>query len=166
MNRRYFLGTAAVGAIAAAFALPLRPKEAPASQETADKAFEVVKTDAEWRRILTREQYAVLRQEGTEYAHTSPLLHEKRKGVFACAGCDLPLYSSEHKFESGTGWPSFWQALPNAVGTKTDTKFFMRRTEVHCRRCGGHLGHVFDDGPLPTGKRHCINGVALKFVEA
>ena len=165
MKRRYFLGTAAAGAIAAAFAVPFRPDPAPAAQEIADKAFEVVKTEAEWRRILTREQYAVLRQEGTEYAHTSPLLHEKRKGTFACAGCDLPLYSSEHKYDSGTGWPSFWEALPDAVGTKTDSKFLMIRTEVHCSRCGGHLGHVFDDGPPPTGKRHCINGVALKFIE-
>lgn len=166
MNRRYFLGTAAVGAIGAAFALPFKPMPAPASEETAKKAFEVVKSDAEWRRILTRQQYYILREEGTEYAHTSPLLHEKRKGTYACAGCDLPLYSSETKFDSRTGWPSFWQALPDAVGTKTDTKFFMVRTEVHCSRCGGHLGHVFDDGPPPTGKRHCINGVALKFVEA
>ncbi|MEM7424781.1 MAG: peptide-methionine (R)-S-oxide reductase MsrB [Pseudomonadota bacterium] len=166
MNRRWFLGTSAVGLTAVAFALPLRPASAPAGQKTANPAFEVVKTDEEWRRILSAQQYAVLRQEGTEYSFSSPLLHEKRKGHFACAGCELPLYSSKHKYDSGTGWPSFWQALPDAVGTKTDSKFFMTRTEVHCRRCGGHLGHVFDDGPEPTGKRHCINGVALKFVEA
>ena len=108
----------------------------------------------------------MLRQEDTEYPGTSPLLHEKRKGTFNCAGCDLPLYSSETKFESGTGWPSFWEALPNAVGLKVDNSLFMARTEVHCRRCGGHLGHVFDDGPPPTGKRHCINGVALTFKPA
>ena len=166
MNRRLFLGTAAVGAAAAAFAIPLRPDSAPAGQKASADTFEFTRTDDEWRQLLTREQYAVLREEGTEYANSSPLLHEKRKGVFACAGCELPLYSSEHKYDSRTGWPSFWQALPDAVGTKTDTKFFMRRTEVHCRRCGGHLGHVFDDGPPPTGMRHCINGVALKFVEA
>ena len=100
----------------------------------------------------------MLRQEDTEYPGTSPLLHETRKGNFNCAGCDLPLYSSETKFDSGTGWPSFWEALPNAVGLKVDDRLFMTRTEVHCRRCGGHLGHVFDDGPPPTGKRHCING--------
>ncbi|TIO20542.1 peptide-methionine (R)-S-oxide reductase MsrB, partial [Mesorhizobium sp.] len=103
----------------------------------------------------------VLRKEGTEYPGTSPLLNEHRKGIFACAGCDLPLYSSETKFDSGTGWPSFWQEIPNAVGMTVDRSLGMTRTEVHCRRCGGHLGHVFDDGPPPTGLRHCINGVAL-----
>ena len=108
----------------------------------------------------------MLRQEDTEYPGSSPLLHETRKGNFSCAGCDLPLYSSETKFDSGTGWPSFWEALPNAVGLKVDNSLFMARTEVHCRRCGGHLGHVFDDGPPPTGKRHCINGVALTFKPA
>ena len=120
-------------------------------------------TDAEWRQRLTPEQYYVLRKQGTERAGTSPLNYEKRKGTFACAGCDLPLFSSDTKFESGTGWPSFWQPLPNAVGTTTDRSFFMTRTEVHCSRCEGHLGHVFDDGPRPTGLRYCMNGVALKF---
>jgi peptide-methionine (R)-S-oxide reductase len=105
----------------------------------------------------------VLRRHGTERAGTSPLNHEKRKGTFACAGCDLPLFSSATKFESGTGWPSFWQPLENAIGTSVDKAFFMTRTEVHCRRCGGHLGHVFEDGPKPTGLRYCMNGVALKF---
>lgn len=121
-------------------------------------------TDAEWRKRLTPQQYDVLRKHGTERAGTSPLNHEKRKGTFACAGCELPLFSSDTKFESGTGWPSFYEPLPNAIGTKQDRSFFMTRTEVHCSRCLGHLGHVFDDGPPPTGLRYCMNGVALKFV--
>ena len=121
-------------------------------------------TDAEWRKRLTPMQYNVLRDHGTERAGSSPLNHEKRKGTFACAGCDLPLFSSETKFDSGTGWPSFYRPLPDAVGTSTDRSFFMKRTEVHCSRCLGHLGHVFEDGPPPTGLRYCMNGVALKFV--
>jgi peptide-methionine (R)-S-oxide reductase len=125
--------------------------------------FEIEKSDEEWRRLLTSAQYDVLRKHGTERPYTSPLDKEKRKGTFACAGCDLPLFSSGTKFESGTGWPSFWQPLPNAVGTSVDKSFLMTRTEVHCRRCGGHLGHVFEDGPKPTGLRYCMNGVALKF---
>ncbi len=128
--------------------------------------FEIEKSDAEWRRALTPAQYNILRQHGTERAGTSPLNKEKRKGTFACAGCALPLFSSDTKFESGTGWPSFWQPLPDAVGTTTDKSFLMIRTEVHCRRCGGHLGHVFADGPPPTGQRYCMNGLALKFVPA
>ena len=123
-------------------------------------------TDEQWRRILTPEQYRVLRRKGTERAGSSPLNAEKRAGTFHCAGCDLPVYSSKAKFESGTGWPSFWESIDDAVRTSVDRSFFMIRTEVHCRRCGGHLGHIFDDGPPPTGKRHCINGVALKFKEA
>ncbi len=122
-----------------------------------------MRTDEEWKKLLTPEQYYVLRREGTERAGTSPLNREKRAGIFHCAGCDLPVYSSKTKFESGTGWPSFWEAIENSVGTRSDRSFFMTRTEVHCRRCGGHLGHIFDDGPPPTGKRHCINGVAMKF---
>ena len=129
-------------------------------------AFEIEKPDAEWRRLLTPAQYDVLRQHGTERPFSSPLDHEKRKGTFACAGCDLPVYASDAKFDSGTGWPSFYQPLPNAVGTSEDRSLFMKRTEVHCRRCGGHLGHVFDDGPQPTGLRYCMNGVALKFTPA
>jgi peptide-methionine (R)-S-oxide reductase len=125
--------------------------------------FEVVKTDDEWRRLLKPEAYKVLRHEATERPYSSPLNGEKRKGIFACAGCDLPLFSSETKFESGTGWPSFYQPLANAVETSTDSSLLMTRTEVHCRRCGGHLGHVFEDGPKPTGLRYCMNGVALTF---
>jgi peptide-methionine (R)-S-oxide reductase len=127
------------------------------------ETFEIQKTDAEWKKLLTPAQFEVLRHEDTERPGSSPLLKEHRKGTFACAGCDLPLFSSETKFESGTGWPSFYQPLPNAVGSTTDNSFMMKRTEVHCRRCGGHLGHVFDDGPKPTGLRYCMNGLSLKF---
>ena len=134
-----------------------------ASSEDTGEVFEVTKTEEEWRQILTDDQYAVLREEGTERAGSSPLLNEKRTGTYDCAGCALPLYASETKYDSGTGWPSFWEALPNAVATKEDNTLFMTRTEVHCRRCGGHLGHIFDDGPPPTGKRHCVNGLALTF---
>ena len=126
----------------------------------------VVHTDAEWRSTLTPEQYAVLRKEGTERPFTSPLLHEERKGVFACAGCGLDLFSSSTKFDSGTGWPSFWAPLDNAVDTHEDRSFGMVRTAVTCRRCDGHLGHVFDDGPKPTGLRYCMNGLALTFKPA
>ncbi len=125
--------------------------------------FEITRTPEEWRKILTPAQYRVLREEGTERAGTSPLDKEKRDGVFACAGCELPLFSSKTKYDSRTGWPSFWQPLDNAVGTSDDYALMMKRTEVHCRRCGGHLGHVFNDGPRPTGLRYCINGVALTF---
>jgi peptide-methionine (R)-S-oxide reductase len=123
----------------------------------------VTHTDAEWKQLLTADQYAVLRHEGTERPFTSPLLHEERAGTFACAGCDLPLFSSKTKFDSGTGWPSFWAPLEKAVGTTTDASLGMIRKAVHCRRCGGHLGHVFDDGPRPTGLRYCMNGVAMTF---
>lgn len=128
------------------------------------KDFAVRKTEAEWRKQLTAEQYRVLREHGTERAGTSPLNQEKRRGVFHCAGCDLALFASDTKYESGTGWPSFFRPLPGAVATTTDRSFFMTRTEVHCSRCGGHLGHVFDDGPAPTGLRYCMNGVSLRFV--
>ena len=130
------------------------------------EVFEVTKTDAEWKAMLSPEAYSILRQQGTERPNSSPLVAEHRKGMFNCAGCDLALYDSATKFESGTGWPSFYDHLPNAVDSKSDNTFFVTRTEVHCHRCGGHLGHVFDDGPQPTGLRYCMNGVALKFVPA
>lgn len=133
---------------------------------TRAEKFEIVKTDSEWRTALTPEQYYVLRQHGTERAGTSPLNKEHRPGTFSCAGCELLLFSSDTKFESGTGWPSFWAPLDKAIGTTVDRSFLMTRTEVHCRRCGGHLGHVFEDGPPPTGLRYCMNGVALVFETA
>jgi peptide-methionine (R)-S-oxide reductase len=132
----------------------------------AAETFEVTHSDAEWRKLLTPVQYAILRQSDTERPFASPLLHEARRGTFACAGCDLDLFSSTTKFDSGTGWPSFWAPLDNAVATESDSTFGMLRTAVHCRRCGGHLGHVFDDGPKPTGLRYCMNGFALTFKPA
>lgn len=125
--------------------------------------FEISYSDAEWKKRLSSRQYEVLRRGATERSGSSLLNKEKRKGVYACAGCGLPLYSSATKFESGTGWPSFWKPLPNAVATRDDDLLFIKRTEVHCRRCGGHLGHVFDDGPKPTGLRYCMNGAAMTF---
>jgi peptide-methionine (R)-S-oxide reductase len=138
----------------------IRPSEAGDTPET----FEVTKTDVEWKKILTPEQFQVLRKHGTERPGSSPLDANDVPGTYLCAGCALALYSSDTKFHSGTGWPSFWKPLDNAVGTSNDTTYAMARTEVHCRRCGGHLGHVFNDGPKPTGLRYCMNGVALKFV--
>lgn len=131
-----------------------------------NKSFKVTKTKEEWKKLLTTAQYHVLREQGTERAGTSPLDQEERKGNYLCAGCNLPVFSSSTKFHSGTGWPSFYAPIQGAVGTTIDNSFFMTRIEVHCDRCGGHLGHVFPDGPKPTGKRYCINGVALKFVPA
>ena len=160
LNRRNLL-LAAAGGAAIVVGTRLWPE-----QRAMAETFEVTKTDAEWRKLLSPAAYQVLRHEDTERPFTSPLNNEHRKGIFACAGCDLPLFSSDTKFESGTGWPSFYQPLPNAVGTSEDRTFMMKRTEVHCRRCGGHLGHVFDDGPKPTGLRYCMNGVALKFTPA
>jgi peptide-methionine (R)-S-oxide reductase len=152
MKRRDLLNHLLTGAMAGAL-LGARPA----------LAYEVTHSDEEWKKLLSPAVYQVLRHEATERPFTSPLNDEHRKGVFACAGCALDLYSSETKFDSGTGWPSFYKPLANAVATKTDTTLGMERTEVHCRRCGGHLGHVFDDGPRPTGLRYCMNGVAMTF---
>ena len=156
-RRVALLGAVSVLGLAVAGRFATRSK--PASADT----FAVTHTDAEWQKLLTPDQYAVLREAATEPAGSSPLLNEHRKGVFACAGCDLPLFSSDTKFESGTGWPSFWKPLDGAVKTGVDNSLFMQRIEVHCSRCGGHLGHVFDDGPQPTGLRYCMNGLALVF---
>ena len=157
ITRRLFSSSATIG-LATACAFPWWPAVSGAAE-----TFEVTHSDAEWRKLLTPDQYAVLRQSGTEQPFTSPLLHEKRAGIFTCAGCALDLFSSNTKFDSGTGWPSFWAPLENAIGTTHDTSFGMLRTAVHCERCGGHLGHVFDDGPKPTGLRYCMNGVAMTF---
>jgi peptide-methionine (R)-S-oxide reductase len=161
-NRRKFLllGTASIGAILVARAL-----DTPAPAHAAE-AFEVTHTDAEWQKLLTPAQYNILRQQGTEPPFSSPLLNEHRTGTFNCAGCALPLFSSATKYDSHTGWPSFYKPLPNAVETSDDTSLGMDRTEVHCRRCGGHLGHVFPDGPPPTGLRYCMDGLALTFTPA
>jgi peptide-methionine (R)-S-oxide reductase len=137
-----------------------------AARSAGAETFEIMKTEAEWKKLLSPEAFAVLREESTERPWTSKLLDEHRKGTFVCAGCDLPAFASETKFDSGTGWPSFFDVMPNAVVKKEDNSLFATRTEVHCRRCGGHFGHVFDDGPKPTGLRYCMNGVSLKFVAA
>ena len=159
-TRRHLLSTGA--ATLAALASGLVPRRAPAAGT--GETFEIRYSDAEWRTRLTPQQYAVLRQEGTERPGSSPLDKEYRSGTYACAGCALPLFSSTTKFDSRTGWPSFWQPLDNAVGTRKDRTYGMVRTEVHCWRCGGHLGHVFDDGPAPTGLRYCMNGLSLTFL--
>src|SRR2546429_666036 len=156
-RRTMLLGTAGTLAVFSLLRWGAATDAAPAAK------FEIEKSDEEWRKLLTPAQYDVLRKHGTERPGTSPLNAEKRKGTFACAGCDLPLFSSDTKYESGTGWPSFWQPLDNAIGETKDTTFGMTRTEVHCRRCGGHMGHVFDDGPKPTGLRYCIDGFGLVF---
>jgi len=160
LTRRLLLTTSAIGIAAAA---TLRWWSAPPH---AAENFEVTHTEDKWRKLLTRDQFAVLRQSATERPGSSPLLYEKRRGNFACAGCDQELFSSATKFESGTGWPSFWAPIEKAVGTTQDSSFGMMRTAVRCSRCGGHLGHVFNDGPKPTGLRYCINGLALTFKPA
>ncbi|MCC6983958.1 MAG: peptide-methionine (R)-S-oxide reductase MsrB [Bauldia sp.] len=159
LTKRQFLTTLSAVAVTAGAAALLRGRPGFA----AEGSFEITKTDEEWLRLLGRERFGILRRQGTEAPWTSELLNEHRAGTFACGGCDLALYSSETKYESGTGWPSFWDALPEAVGTEEDRSYFMLRTELHCARCGGHLGHLFDDGPQPTGLRHCINGLSLTF---
>ena len=158
-DRRIFLGLSGAGLVAGTLALVTGGTSSSASAAS----FQVRHSDEDWKRRLGPQRYAILRREGTERPFSSPLLKEHRKGIFACAGCGLPLFSSKTKYDSGTGWPSFYAALPNAVGTSRDTTFGMVRVEEHCRRCGGHLGHIFDDGPRPTGKRHCINGLSLTF---
>ena len=157
LTRRRLLGTGSL-ALAAAATVGCGSRSIAATGK-----YEVNHTPLEWRQRLGAARFDILREEGTERPFSSPLLNEHRRGVFTCAGCALPLYSSATKFESHTGWPSFWAALPGAVLNKHDTSLLMDRNEEHCRRCGGHLGHVFDDGPKPTGKRHCINGLSLNF---
>jgi len=161
LSRRALLGGAGVAVVAIAATMM------PGAEEGAQAAkYPVNMTPAQWKKKLSPQQYAILREASTERPFTSPLNKEHRTGTFICAGCDQKLFSSKTKFDSGTGWPSFWQPLPKAIGTSTDTMLGYSRTEVHCARCGGHLGHVFDDGPKPTGLRYCMNGAAMKFVAA
>ena len=160
MNRRLFFRLAAGGASALAISRFVLPGRAMAGE----RIEKLERSNAEWKKLLSPEQYHILREEGTERSFTSPLNHEKRKGLFVCVACELPLFPSRFKFDSGTGWPSFYDVLPGHVETKTDLKLVLPRTEYHCARCGGHHGHVFNDGPKPTGLRYCNNGVALKFV--
>ncbi|MFN3744339.1 MAG: peptide-methionine (R)-S-oxide reductase MsrB [Hyphomicrobiaceae bacterium] len=165
-TRRRFAATM-IGGVAAASGGVLLLRHIPvAASDKPVKKFEIERTPEEWRKLLTPQQYYVLREHGTERAFTHPYDKLYDAGVYHCAGCDLPLFSSTTKYDSRTGWPSFWKPLDNAIGTKEDRSWFMVRTEVHCRRCGGHLGHVFDDGPPPTRLRYCMNGTAMKFVPA
>ena len=159
-RRSLLLGGTAIAALGAA---SLYFRQMPGDARAVEGTFEITKTDEEWKAQLDDASYRVLRHEDTEYPFTSPLNDEKRPGIFSCKGCDLPLFDAATKYDSGTGWPSFYQPLKNAVAQSTDTKLGYQRDEVHCRRCGGHLGHVFNDGPPPTGLRYCINGVSLTF---
>ncbi|MBD1881108.1 MULTISPECIES: peptide-methionine (R)-S-oxide reductase MsrB [unclassified Coleofasciculus] len=163
MKKRYLLKAGAVIVGAAWLSRNLIGKSG--DMAASNNNFEINKTEEEWREILTPEQFNVLRKHGTERAGTSPLDKQYGKGIYACAACDLPLFTSETKFDSHTGWPSFYAPIEGGIGTSTDKTLFMTRVEVHCHRCGGHLGHVFNDGPRPTGKRYCMNGAALKFVQ-
>lgn len=165
-NRRRFLLVLAGGAGIMTLGLRGKGPSAMPAAAAAAKPFEVVHSNEEWRKLLSSDAYAVLRLQATEAPYSSPLNSEHGKGIFACAGCDLDLYASKTKFESGTGWPSFWQPLDGAVNEEDDRSHGMVRTEVQCRRCGGHLGHVFKDGPPPTGLRYCMNGAAMKFKPA
>lgn len=158
MKRRSLLAAGLAGLAAAPFAL--RASDGPSGP------FEITRSEAEWRARLSDMEYYVMREHGTERARSSPLDKLYDDGIYQCRGCDLPLYSSAAKYDSGTGWPSFWEALPDAIGTAEDRGFWSVRTECHCRRCGSHLGHIFEDGPAPTGMRHCLNGVSLRFIAA
>jgi peptide-methionine (R)-S-oxide reductase len=166
LSRRQFIwigGSVGVAAFAASVLPSLAGNASSVPQDDAVGTFEVSHSDAQWRELLSADQYEVLRHENTERPYSSPLNAEHRDGTFACAGCQLQLFSSTTKFDSHTGWPSFWQPLEQATAIRTDTSFGVLRKEVHCRRCGGHLGHVFTDGPKPTGLRYCMNGVAMSF---
>ena len=166
MNRRAFFISALVGIAAVAIAPSLISRLRSSTAVAGTEPVWNNMTEADWKARLTPTQYAVLREEQTEPKESSPLLKEARKGIYACAGCELPAFLSDAKFDSGTGWPSFFDVLPGAIGTKDDNSAFATRTEVHCSRCGGHLGHLFDDGPKPTGLRYCLNGAALSFIAA
>jgi len=160
MNRRTFIKSAAGSASALVLMRFALPRQAMA----AERIEKLIRSNAEWKKLLTPAQYHILREEGTERPYSSPLNQEKRSGLYVCVACDLPLFPSRFKYDSGTGWPSFYDVLPGHVGTRVDRKLFLPRTEYHCARCGGHHGHVFDDGPKPTGLRYCNNGLALKFI--
>ena len=162
-RRSLLLGGTALAGLAA---LPFITRAFAAGTGPVEGTFEVTHTDEEWLAILGPEAYEVMRKQGTEYPFTSPLLDEHREGIFACAGCDQPLFKSETKFDSGTGWPSFYDFIPGALGTREDNSFGMTRVSLHCSNCGGHQGHVFEDGPPPTGLRYCIDGVSLQFIPA